>query len=252
MSPYFAEFLATAVLILLGNGTVANVLLKDTKGNNSGLIVITTGWAMAVFAAVCISSPYSGAHLNPAVTVLLAVAGKFPCSDVLPYIASQLAGGFVGAVLVWMFYRQHIERTDDKGLLQAMFCTAPAIKNVPSNFFSEFIGTSVLLLGVLFITGGELVCGEMIKLSPEGSVPLGLGSVGAMPIAFFVWVIGIALGGTTGYAINPARDLAPRIAHALLPMKYKGDSGWSYSWIPVVAPLSSALVLGLLFSYFMN
>lgn len=238
MSPFLAEYIATAVMIVLGNGSVANVVTRDTKGAASGWIVITTGWALAVFVAVIIAGPYSGAHLNPAVTLGLALAGNFPWQDLLPYALCQMAGAFTGAVLVWIFYHDHIERTDDKATLQALFCTAPAIRNTPINFFSEFLATFILILGVLYITGAEII---------DTTTPIGLGSVGAIPIAFVVWVLGLALGGTTGYAINPARDLGPRIAHSMLPMKYKGDSGWGYSWIPVLAPLTGAAAAALLF-----
>lgn len=243
MNPYFAEFIATAVLILLGNGSVANVVLKDTKGSGENLMLITTSWALAVFAGVTIAGPYSGAHLNPAVSLGLAIAGKFAWADVLPYIGAQMCGGFVGAVLVWAFYKKHIDRTEDKASLQAIYCTAPAIRNNCSNFFSELIATAILILGVLYITDGEASVSDT-------TIPIGLGSVGAIPVAFFVWVIGNSLGGTTGYAINPARDLAPRIAHALLPMAHKGSSGWDYAWIPTLAPLTSAALVGYLFAAF--
>lgn len=238
MSPFLAEYIATAVMIVLGNGTVANVVTRDTKGATSGWIVITTGWALAVFVAVIIAGPYSGAHLNPAVTLGLSLVGNFPWQDFMPYVLCQLAGAFTGAILVWLFYHDHIERTEDQGSIQALFCTAPAIRNTPINFFSEFLATFILILGVLYITGGEII---------DTKSPIGLGSVGAIPIAFVVWALGIALGGTTGYAINPARDLAPRIAHSMLPMKHKGYSGWDYSWVPIVAPLSGAAAAAALF-----
>ncbi len=250
MNQYFAEFLATAVLLLLGNGSVANVTLKKTKGNGSDLMIITTAWALAVFVAVTIAGPYSGAHLNPAVTLGLAAAGRFPWHDVLPYIGAQMAGGFLGATIVWLFYKKHIDITEDKDTLLGIFCTSPAIKSNCSNFISEFVATCVLILGVLFISSGEIsVSGASIP-DGQGVLPVGLGSVGAIPIAFFIWVIGNSLGGTTGYAINPARDLAPRIAHAILPMKHKGGSDWGYSWIPVVAPICAGLIIGWIYYHY--
>ena len=233
MSPYVAEFVGTTVLILLGNGVVANVVLKDTKGHNSGWIVITTAWALAVFVGVVIAGPSSGAHLNPAVTLGLAVAGKFGWNLVPGYVAAQLAGGFTGATLVWAMYKDHFDRTPDPLLKLAVFATGPAIRNHASNLLSEIIGTLLLVLTVFYIAGGEIM---------PSHTPVGLGSVGALPVALLVWVIGLALGGTTGYAINPARDLAPRVAHALLPIKGKGSSEWSYAWVPVLGPLLGAVL----------
>lgn len=238
MSPFVAEFVGTAVLLLLGNGVVANVVLTDTKGHNSGWMVITTAWALAVFVGVVIAGPVSGAHLNPAVTVGLAAAGKFAWSLVLPYLAAQFGGAFVGAALVWLLYKDHFDRTPATGLKLAVFCTGPAIRNHASNLLSEIIGTLVLLLAVFYIAGAEIT---------SSHTPVGLGSVGALPVALVVWVIGLALGGTTGYAINPARDLAPRLAHALLPIQGKGPSEWTYAWIPVVGPLLGAVLAALLF-----
>lgn len=238
MSPFVAEFVGTTVLILLGNGVVANVVLTDTKGHNSGWIVITTAWALAVFVGVVIAGPASGAHLSPAVTLGLAVAGKFAWQLVPQYMAAQFAGGFVGAVLVWVLYKDHFDRTSEAGLKLAVFCTGPAIRNHPLNLLSEIIGTLVLVLTVFYIAGAEIT---------PTHTPVGLGSVGALPVAFVVWVIGLGLGGTTGYALNPARDLAPRLAHALLPIRAKGSSEWSYAWIPVVGPLVGAVLAALLY-----
>jgi len=238
MSPFMAEFIGTTLLILLGDGVVANVLLKDTKGNNSGLIVITTAWGLAVFVGVVVAGPYSGAHLNPAVTIGLAIAGKFAWAKVLPYITAQMLGAFLGAFLVWLMYYDHFQRTNDAPSVLAVFCTGPAIRNYASNILSEIIGAFVLVFTVYYIVGAQIT---------PTKTPVGLGSVGALPVAFLVWVIGLALGGTTGYAINPARDLGPRIMHALLPIKSKGTSDWQYAWIPVIGPLIGAAIAGLLF-----
>lgn len=236
MSPFLAELIGTAILILLGNGVVANVCLKKTLGHDSGFIVIATGWALAVFAAVACVGHISGAHLNPAVTIGLAVAGKFAWADVGTYIAAQMIGGFVGAVLVWIFYLDHYKATaDDPDAMLGTFCNLPAIPNAPVNLISEAIGTFVLVYAVLMMTEPkfESVTGETI---------VGLGSIGAINVAMIVFVIGLSLGGTTGYAINPARDLSPRIAHAILPIAGKRDSGWSYAMIPVVGPILGGLL----------
>lgn len=238
MSPFVAEFIGTAVLILLGNGVVANVVLKDTKGHGSGWMVITTAWALAVYVGVVISGPVSGAHLNPAVTLGLALAGKFAWALVPQYVAAQLLGSGLGAFLVWLLYKDHFDRTPEQGLKLAVFCTGPAIRSHTSNFISEVIGTLVLMLTIFYISGAEIT---------STHTAVGLGSVGALPVALLVWVIGLGLGGTTGYAINPARDLAPRIMHAVLPIKDKGPSEWSYAWIPVLGPLAGAALAALLF-----
>jgi len=237
MNPYIAEFIGTTILILLGNGVVANVVLNHTKGNNSGWMVITTAWALAVFVGVVVAGPHSGAHLNPAVTVALAIANVFEWTKVPYYILSQLGGAILGSFLVWIFYKDHFSATEDKGLKAAPFATSPAIPNKVSNLFSEIVGTFVLIFVIFYITGGEI---------GEEKTPVGLGSVGALPVAFLVWVIGLSLGGTTGYAINPARDLGPRIVHAIIPMKGKGDSNWGYAWIPVIGPLIGATLAALL------
>ncbi|MEM6396005.1 MAG: MIP/aquaporin family protein [Bacteroidota bacterium] len=226
MSPIIGEFIGTALLLLLGNGVVAGAVLKDSKSEGSGWIVITLGWAIAVFIAVFVVAPASGAHINPAVTVGLAVAGKFPWVDVPGFLIAQMAGAFAGAFLAWLHYKPHFDRTEDASAIQASFCTAPAIDSSVPNLISEAIGTFVLVFAVLYITGPTF--GES-----SGS----LGSLDALPVALVVLGIGLGLGGTTGYAINPARDLGPRIAHAILPIANKGGSGWGYSWVPVVGPL---------------
>jgi len=230
MTPFIAEFLGTFLLLLLGNGVVANVVLKGTKGNNSGWIVITTAWGLAVYTGVLVAGPYSGAHLNPAVTISLAVAGVFEWSLVGSYILAQFLGAMLGTFMVWVMHRDHYKITDDKDAIMATFCTTPAIRNYPLNFISEVIGTFVLLFAVFYIVAPELNIENQ-------NVNFGLGSLGALPVALIVWVIGLCLGGTTGYAINPARDLGPRIVHALLPIKDKRDSDWGYAWVPVLGSI---------------
>ncbi|HEY8733023.1 MAG TPA: MIP/aquaporin family protein [Puia sp.] len=232
MTAFIAELVGTGALILLGNGVVANVVLTDTKGQNSGWIVITTGWALAVYVGVVIATPFSGAHLNPAVTIAMAVAGKLAWSSVVPYILAQMLGAMTGSFLVWLMYRDHFNRTADSSLQLAAFCTGPAIRDNLPNLLSELIGTFVLVFTVFYITGGEIV---------ESKTHIGLGSIGALPVALLVWSIGLSLGGTTGYAINPARDLGPRIMHFLLPIKNKRNSDWNYSWIPVAGPILGGL-----------
>jgi glycerol uptake facilitator protein len=226
MAPFLGEMIGTMLLVLLGDGVVANVLLQRTKGQNAGWIVITAGWAMAVFVGVFISSVASKAHLNPAVTISLAASGKLDWSAVPVYLAAQMIGACLGAFLVWLHYQPHFAATEDADLKLAVFCTGPAIRNVTNNFIGEVIGTFVLIFAVLHIT------------SPAG----GLGSLEALPVALVVLVVGLSLGGTTGYAINPARDLGPRLMHALLPIPKKRDSDWSYAWIPVIGPIVGGLV----------
>jgi glycerol uptake facilitator protein len=238
MTPFIAELIGTMLMILLGDGVVANVLLNDTKGNNSGWMVITTAWGFAVFVAVIVAGPYSGAHFNPAITIALAIAGKFPWADVLPYIAAQFLGAFLGAFLVWAMYYDHFKRTANPATILAVFSTGPAIRNYTSNVISEIVGAFVLFFTILYISGAEITTTK---------VPIGLGSIGALPVAILVWVIGLSLGGTTGYAINPVRDLGPRIMHAILPIKGKGTSDWSYAWVPVVGPLIGTAIAAVLY-----
>lgn len=240
MTPFIAEIIGTMLLILLGNGVVANVVLKDTKGNNSGWIVISTAWALAVFVGVQVAGPISGAHLNPAVTIGLAVAGKFSWDLVPTYIAAQMIGAALGAFLVWLFYKDHFAITEDEGGKLACFSTGPAIKKVSSNFISETIGTFVLVFVIFYFADPSL------SLHTDTTAKIGLGSIGAVPVAFLVWAIGLSLGGTTGYAINPARDLGPRIMHSILPIK--GSSDWGYAWIPVAGPILGAVLAALLYS----
>ena len=234
MQTLLAEAIGTMLLVLLGDGVVANVVLNRTKGQNGGWIVITVGWGVAVAIAVYAVGRISGAHLNPAVTVGLAVIGSFPWADVPGYLAAQMAGGFAGAILVWLMYLPHWRVTADPGSKLAVFATGPAIRNPAANFIGEVIGTAVLLFGILAIAANAQT------LSKPGDVDLSfVFSRGLQPLLVGVLVLGIglSLGGPTGYAINPARDLAPRLAHALLPIPGKGSSDWAYSWIPVVAPL---------------
>ncbi|HSN75721.1 MAG TPA: MIP/aquaporin family protein [Anaerolineae bacterium] len=240
MTILVAEILGTMLLVLLGDGVVANVLLGKTKGNNSGWIVITTAWALAVFVgAYSAVAMGSGAHLNPAVTIGLFVAGATPAAEVPYYLVGEFVGAFIGAVLVWLHYYPHWAATTDPGLKLAVFATGPAIRNTILNLISEIIGTFVLMFGILTIKG--------VVMDPSGAaVPINMGALGIIPVAFLVWVIGLALGGTTGYAINPARDLSPRIAHAILPIPGKGSSDWGYSWIPVVGPIIGAVIAALL------
>lgn len=240
MTPFLAEFIGTALLILLGNGVVANVVLNGTKGNGGGWIVITTAWALAVFVGVVVAGPYSGAHLNPAVSVGLAIAGKFEWSQVAPYALAQLLGAMLGSVLVWLKYKDHFDATENPDLKMACFCTSPAIRNPFLNFMSEFIGSIVLIFVIFHFTNAEIA---------DTKTPVGLGSIGAMPVMLLVWAIGLSLGGTTGYAINPVRDLGPRIIHAILPIAGKGGSDWSYSWIPVIGPLLGAGFAALLYLF---
>jgi len=238
MTEFVAELIGTALIILLGNGVVANVVLKGTKGNDSGWMVITTAWALAVFVGVVVAAPYSGAHLNPAVTIALAIAQKFDWVKVPYYILAQLCGAIIGSFLVWVMYKDHFDSTEDQGLKAAPFATSPAIRNLKSNLFSEILGTFVLIFVIFYFTNAEM---------GTEKTPIGLGSLGAIPVAFLVWVIGLALGGTTGYAINPVRDLGPRIVHALIPMKGKGSSDWAYSWVPIVGPIVGATLAALVY-----
>lgn len=234
MTPFIGEIVGTALLILLGDGVVANVVLNKTKGSGSGWIVITWGWAMAVFVGVFTVSAFSGAHINPAVTLGLAISGKFAWALVAPYMIAQMIGAALGAFLVWVHYRLHFAASDDADGKLAVFSTGPAIRSTGDNLVSEIIGTFVLVFGVLYLAAPQLA-------GPNGEVG-GLGALDALPVALLVLVIGLSLGGTTGYAINPARDLGPRIVHALVPIPGKRDSDWGYSWIPVVGPLIGAVI----------
>lgn len=209
-------------------------------------MAITTAWALGVFVGVVVAGPYSGAHLNPAVSIGLAIGGSFPWCEVAGYILAQLMGAALGALLVWVVYKDHFDATTDPDAIRGVFCTNAEIRHPLINFLTEAIGTFALMFVVFYITGGELALGDLVKES-NSTLPIGLGSVGALPVAFTVWVIGLSLGGPTGYAINPARDLAPRLIHSLLPIKGKGSSQWEYAWVPIVGPIAGAAVAALLF-----
>lgn len=236
MNEYLFEFIGTSLLILLGNGVVANVSLKNTYGFNAGLIVITFGWAIGVFVGVFVSADASGAHLNPAVTLGLATAGKFSWQMVPGYVLAQILGAMMGSLLVWLTYKKHYDTTEDPGAIRGTFSTGPAINKPLWNFITELIGTFVLVFAVFYIAGGTL-----------GDEPISLGSLDALPVGLVVLGIGLSLGGPTGYAINPARDLGPRIMHALLPIKAKGDSNWKYAWIPVLGPITGGVLAALIY-----
>jgi glycerol uptake facilitator protein len=232
MSPFLGEFIGTMLLIIMGDGVVANVVLNKTKGNNSGWIVITFGWAMAVFLGVYASTSLGGSgHLNPAITIAMAAFSDFDSSLLPTYILAQFAGAITGAIVVWIAYKQHFDSTDDKDGKLAVFCNAPAIRNPLYNLITEIIGTFVLGFGAL-------------AMSKPATT---LGTLDALPVGLLILGIGLSLGGPTGYAINPARDLGPRIAHFILPIKNKRDSDWGYSWVPVVGPIIGALLAVYLF-----
>jgi len=233
MNIFTSELIGTGILIVLGNGVVANVVLSKTKGHNSGWIVITFGWAMAVFAGVFISSKASGAHLNPAVTLALAWLGKVDTGLMLQYLGGQILGAMLGSLLVWLIYKQHYSQTEDTTAKLATFSTIPAIRNPFHNLLTETLATFVFILAVLFI------------IAPDSS----LGALDALPVALLVLAIGLSLGGPTGYAINPVRDLGPRIMHAILPIGKKGSSDWAYSWVPVVGPVIGGLLAATVFEW---
>lgn len=236
MSPALGEFIGTALLVILGNGVVAGALLAQSKAQGAGWMAITSGWAFAVFVAVFTVGSVSGAHINPAVTVSFAALGIFPWAQVPAYIVAQLAGAIFGAAIVWLAYFKHWALTPEPDLKRACFCTSPAIRCYPANFLTEVIGTFVLIFGILAMKGA------VEKTMTGDVVPIDLGALGALPVAILVWAIGLSLGGPTGYAINPARDLGPRLAYALLPVAGKGSPDWSYAWVPVLGPLTGGLL----------
>ncbi|WP_209404610.1 MIP/aquaporin family protein [Pseudozobellia sp. WGM2] len=236
MTIYIFEFIGTCMLILLGNGIVANLVLKGTKGSDSGWVGISIAWGIAVFVGVFVSADVSGAHLNPAVTLGLATAGKFDWSLVPGYIIAQILGAMMGNLLVWLNYKKQYDATDDQGAILATFSTSPAIRSPLWNLVTEIIGTFALVFGVFYIAGGAI--------SDE---PVSLGSLDALPVALLVMGIGFGLGGPTGYAINPARDLGPRLMHAILPLKGKGSSDWSYAWVPIVGPIIGGFLAALVY-----
>lgn len=224
MSAFWAEFFGTAIILVFGGGVVANVLLNKTKGNNSGWIVITSGWAVGVFTGVLIAAPYSGAHLNPAVTLALVIADKFSITLLPMYMAAQLLGAMFGSILVWLAYKKHFDATDDADIMLAVFVTGPNIRSYGYNVITEAIGTYVLSMAVLYMAAPEI----------------GLGALNALPVSIVVLGLGLSIGGPTGYAINPARDFGPRIIHFLLPIKGKRDSDWKYFWVPIIGPFIGA------------
>lgn len=234
MNAFFAEFFGTAIIIVFGGGVVANVLLNQTKGNSSGWIVITFGWAAGVFTGVSIAAPYSGAHLNPAVTLALVMAHKFSPALMPMYLLAQTLGAMFGAFLVWLAYKKHFDVTEDGDSKLAIFCTSPNIRSYWYNVLTEAIGTFVLSFAVLYMAEPKV----------------GLGSISALPVAIVVLGLGLSLGGPTGYAINPARDLGPRIMHYLLPIPLKRDSDWKYSWVPILGPMIGAAMAAGVFVVF--
>jgi len=234
MNAFFAEFFGTAMILIFGGGVVANVVLNKTKGNNSGWIVITFGWAVGVFTGVSIAAPYSGAHLNPAVTLALVMANKFSPALMPMYFLAQTLGAMFGAFLVWLAYKKHFDVTEDADAKLAIFCTSPNIRSYWYNVLTEVIGTFVLSFAVLYMAAPEV----------------GLGSINALPVAIVVLGLGLSLGGPTGYAINPARDLGPRIIHYLLPIPFKRNSDWKYSWVPILGPMIGAALAAGVFVVF--
>lgn len=236
MNVYIFELIGTAMLILIGNGVVANLVLKGTKGADLGWVGIAIAWGIAVFIGVFISADSSGAHLNPAVTIGLATAGKFSWNLVPGYIVAQVLGAMVGNLLVWLNYKKQYDQTEDANAILATFSTAPAIRNPVWNLVTEIIGTFTLVFGIFFIAGGSF-----------GDETISLGALDALPVALLVIGIGFGLGGPTGYAINPARDFGPRLLHAILPLKNKRKSDWGYAWIPIIGPIIGAILAALLY-----
>ena len=234
MSPFFGEFFGTAIILLLGGGVCANVSLDKTLGNKSGWIVITFGWAIGVFTGVLLAAPISGAHLNPAITVALVISHKFPLSLLPLYILAQMLGAMFGAGLVWLAYKKHFDETADQNAKLGVFCTGPCIRSYWYNVLTEMIGTHLLVMAVLYMAVPEV----------------GLGALNALPVALVVLGLGLSLGGPTGYAINPARDLGPRIMHYFLPIPTKRDSAWKYAWVPVLGPILGALSASVMFLIF--
>jgi len=236
MTPFIAEFVGTTLIIIIGNGVVANVVLPKTKGNNGGLISIVFGWMIAVFVGVYVTASTSGAHLNPAVTFALAAAGKFNWALVPSYLLAQILGAMLGAFIVWMIYKDHINEAEAAADKLAIFSTGPSIRRLPQNFITETIATLVFILGVLFIKPADT----------------NLGALSALPVALLVGGIGFGLGGPTGWAINPARDLGPRIMHFILPIKGKGISDWAYAPVPVFGPIVGGILAGIIYTQFLQ
>jgi len=241
MNVFLAELIGTAILVLLGNGVVANVVLNRTKGSGAGWIVITFGWGMGVFVGAFCVTKYSGAHLNPAVTIAMWAAQRLEAKMVPVYIGAQMLGGILGAAIVWVFYREHYKLTDNGDAKLATFCTSPNVRNLSAAFICELIGTFILVFPIFCMIDPSVEMGS-IPVQYKQKVTLGLGALGALPVGLLVFAIGLSLGGTTGYAINPARDLGPRIAHAILPIPGKRDSDWGYAWVPVLGPIAGGLL----------
>ncbi len=242
MTPFIAEFIGTTLLLFLGAGIVANVSLKDTAAEGeTPWILITSSWGFAVFVGAYVTGQFSGGHLNPAVTIGLAVIGKFSWGLVPSYLIAQLLGAMAGSWLCYIFYIDHYRITTDEEVVRSTFCTSPSIRNFKNNFFSEMVGTFVLVFGIFFIVSPNIVINGIVTEN------FGIGSVESLPVAILVWVIGMALGGTTGYAINPARDLGPRMVYQLIPRKNK-ITDWKYGWIPVLGPISGAILAGVLYN----
>lgn len=248
MQPFVAELIGTAFLILFGNGVVANVVLTGTKGNGAGWLAIAAGWGIAVYIGAFCSAESSGAHLNPAVTIAMILADKLPLADAAAYIAAQFIGAMIGALLVYVTHRAHFDATEDADAKLACFCTGPAIRNLPQAFICEVIGTFALLLPIFLMASPKIAVGEGVV---DDAQVLGLGALGLLPVGILVFGIGLSLGGTTGYAINPARDLGPRIIHFLLPMKGKRNSDWEYAWVPIFGPITGAVAAALFYRIFL-
>jgi len=246
MTPFIAEFIGTAILLLLGAGVVANVSLKNTYAQGqTSIVLITTSWGFAVFVGAYATGQFSGAHLNPAVTIGLAIIGKFSWAMVPTYFIAQVLGAMFGSWLSYLLYIDHFRMTADEDTVRGTFCTAPAIRNFKNNFFSEFLGTFILVFGIFFIVSPNIeVDGSTIQ-------NFGIGSLEALPVGILVWVIGMSMGGTTGYAINPARDFGPRLVYQMLPRKNK-KADWAYAWIPVLSPLCAAVFAGVLYNFLMS
>ena len=236
MTPFLAEFIGTTMMMMIGNGVVANVVLPKTKGNNGGLISIVLGWTLAVFVGVYISASSSGAHLNPAVTIAFATAGKFDWALVPKYLLAQLLGSMLGAFLVWMVYKDHFNTCENAADQLACFSTGPSIRRLPQNFIVETVATFIFILGIFYI-------------KPAGAE---IGSFSALPVALLVAGIGFGIGGPTGWAINPARDLGPRIMHFVLPIKGKGPSDWAYAAIPVFGPIVGGILAAIIYVQFLQ
>lgn len=255
MQPFTAELIGTALLVLFGNGVVCNVVLRGTKGNDAGWLTIAAGWGLGVYIGVFCSAEVSGAHLNPAVSVAMLIVGELTAVETGRYIVAQFLGAIIGATTVYLYYREHFRVTEDPDAELACFCTAPEIRRFPQAFLCEAVGTFTLLLPIFLMASPAIeldVAGLTDQNGDSASLALGLGALGALPVGLLVFAIGLSLGGTTGYAINPARDLGPRLVHFLMPIRGKRDSDWAYSWIPVLGPLAGAAVAALVYRFLLR